>query len=201
MSVFKKNKNKNHHQTLPPPSSCLTKLKDVQLLPKGDHSETFRLQAGNAAWAPPSCSQMHYITGTCSTDNTFLWNKAILFQPGLAFGWLVAEGPWCPQSRITRGRAVLQANLHPALSWSCSWRPDWPRRAFTRYWDTSLQREAMDGPTPPMAAAHGASLCSSTFSNPFSPGVAACWTRAARELCLLKPRKTLIISCKRRGQR
>lgn len=76
-------------------------MKDVQLLPKGDHSETFRLQAANAAWAPPSCSQMHYITGTCSTDNTFLWNKAILFQPGLAFGWLVAEGPWCPQSRIT----------------------------------------------------------------------------------------------------
>lgn len=62
-------------QTLPPPSPRLSKLQEggrrEHLLPKGDHFETFPPppQAGNAAWAPSSCSQMYCITGTCSTDD------------------------------------------------------------------------------------------------------------------------------------
>lgn len=73
----------------PAPASCRRKVAENISIPKVINWKPSPCRQ-ETAWAPSSCSQMYYITGTCSTDNldeldTSLWNQEGLFQLGLVF--------------------------------------------------------------------------------------------------------------------
>lgn len=200
-------KQTKHPQTLP--HSCPSKLQEggrrEHLHPKGDKFETFPLQAGNAAWAPSSCSQRYYITGTCSTDNldglnTSLWNQDGLFQLGLV---LAHWRPMVPSvlPNVWQGSASPGPLPCPLLQQlrsktCCLWEPEglW---VASQGMEISLCKEGRlqtqrgtDGPTPQaVGAAPGAPPSSS-----FLPGVTAFDIRAAKVLWLQKSQGTFVIS-------
>lgn len=160
---------------------------------------------------------MYYITGTRSAGNldglnTFLWNKGGLFQPGLLFDCLLAEGPPCPQSCLTHGRAEPWPDPRPALSrsnrgakraavgdpWGLGVPSQGTEVSFCKAGRLQPQR-GTEGSTPRVVGI--ASGAPSSFSTLFSSGATASWIRVAQLFWLLKPWGTLVTSCKCTGGR